>query len=197
MTALNCPTSPGYREFTPIIVQRSTIVESYAGADIQRVNRLGDRFGAVITLPVMREQTASEWLGWWLAGQSAVVSIPWLDRQAAPRGYGTPLVNGANQLGQSLVCDGFAPNARIDAGKPFSILSGTRRHLCVTTARATANGSGQVTLPIWPTLRWSPADNATIEIDAPRINGLIMPEENPFTPRMAGLVEWRFMVREV
>lgn len=193
---IDCPKEPGFSAFQPLIVQRSAVLETYAGSEIQRINRLGDRFGAVVTLPIMSEARAADWCAWWLAGQSELVAIPWLVRPAYPRGYGAPLVNGANQAGRSLVADGFAPYARIEAGHVFSILSAGRRQVCVVTARTQVNASGQATLPIWPALRFAPADNATLEFDKPILQGFLLPEESPWTPRMAGLVEMRFAIRE-
>ena len=76
---------------------------------------------------------------------------------------GAPKVNGANQSGTTLVLDGFAANATINAGDIFTI-SGvnsvnpvdkspqTRLHQFRVMANATASGGGAVTLTVFPAL---------------------------------------------
>lgn len=72
---------------------------------------------------------------------------------------GTPLVNGANQSGTSLILDGLAANAQVKRGALFTIagvnsLNPTSRTdtgqlaQFVVTANAQADGSGNVTLSV-------------------------------------------------
>lgn len=79
--------------------------------------------------------------------------------------WGTPLVNGANQTGSSLIADGFLAGAAFKAGDCLSFSNGTYMEMHRLTANATANGSGQATLAINPPIRRSPADNAAILFD--------------------------------
>lgn len=95
---------------------------------------------------------------------------------------GTPLVNGANQTGNSLVIDGVTANQIINKGTVFNVTGinqvnalsktdtryGTR---FVVTSTVQADGSGNVTLPIYPAIEpigqyqnvtGSPADNAAV-----------------------------------
>ncbi|MFQ5915613.1 MAG: P22 phage major capsid protein family protein [Nitrospinota bacterium] len=75
----------------------------------------------------------------------------------------TPLTNGTDQTGASLVCDGFDANATINQGDVFTIAGvyavnpetkGQYSHLqqFVVTANATADGSGNATLSISPSI---------------------------------------------
>lgn len=76
---------------------------------------------------------------------------------------GTPLVNGPNQTGVALACDGFGASAQVFlAGDFIAYDHANGRSLHVVTATATANGSGQATLAIEPPIRTSPADNAAL-----------------------------------
>lgn len=80
-----------------------------------------------------------------------------------------PLVNGASQLGKSLICDGAAASAAIlKTGDYFSVAAAGKNELKIATADASADGLGNVTFAFEPALRNAPADNATIEIFAPR-----------------------------
>lgn len=87
---------------------------------------------------------------------------------ASPSGSvtGTILVNGASQTGQVLNADGFTPSAAnvFIAGDQIQI----GNYLYMILANASANGSGQCALDIWPALRSSPADNASITYLSPK-----------------------------
>lgn len=83
---------------------------------------------------------------------------------------GTPLVNGASQTGSTLAVDGLTPSViAFRAGDFFSLGSGASTRLYRVIANATANGSGQASLSIVPPLRSSPADNAPLEVIAPKV----------------------------
>lgn len=73
---------------------------------------------------------------------------------------GTPLVNGASQTGNTIATDGWTINTTniLKAGDFIQI--GQRLYKVLNNHNT--NGSGQTTLDIWPRLRESPADNATI-----------------------------------
>ncbi len=97
---------------------------------------------------------------------------------------GTPLVNGANQTGSSLVTDGWTANTTIKKGTIFTIsgvyavhpeTKNSYRFLqqFVVTSDVTADASGNATIPISPSITTSgayqnvsgsPADNATITV---------------------------------
>ncbi len=99
---------------------------------------------------------------------------------------GTPLVNGASQTGTSLVTDGWTAAAatRLKKGdviqiagvkdiNPMSYQSVRRLSDQVVTADTASDGSGNMTIPIWPgitptgnyaTVSASPADDAAITI---------------------------------
>lgn len=85
---------------------------------------------------------------------------------ATPRGVatGTPLINGAGQTGQTITTDGWTNSVTgiLRAGDYIQIGS----YLHKVLVDANSNGSGQATLEIWPRLRASPADNATIVVSA-------------------------------
>ena len=98
---------------------------------------------------------------------------------------GTPLTNGAGQTGASLITDGWtASTAALKKGDVFTITGVFRVHpetkastgvlqQFVATADATADGSGNLTIPISPSVvtsgatqnvSGSPADNIAITV---------------------------------
>ena len=90
-------------------------------------------------------------------GSRAAVLGTWLGQ--------SPLVNGASQSGYTLAIDGLTPTTTTGAkGDYFQLGSGSNSRLHRLTVGFTANGSGQATLDIWPSLRGSPADNAALTL---------------------------------
>lgn len=91
-------------------------------------------------------------------------------RNVRPRGVatGTPLVAGAAQVGNTLAVDGFTPNVTgiLCAGDWLQLGSGGSAHLHKVIKDANSDGSGAVTLDIWPRLRSSPADNDVVTLSA-------------------------------
>jgi hypothetical protein len=79
--------------------------------------------------------------------------------------YG-PFVNGGSQIGDSLVIDGCSPNVTgfLLPGDYIQLGSGATTQLYKVLTQVDTDGSGGATLDIWPNLRSSPADNATVVV---------------------------------
>lgn len=86
---------------------------------------------------------------------------------------GSPLVNGASQAGNALTIDGLTAGYGYRAGQMVSVIVSSRRFVHQVRASGRANGSGQATIAIEPALRVTPADNGTVEIGRPFIEGLL------------------------
>ena len=94
---------------------------------------------------------------------------------AAGRGTatGTPLVNGASQALDTLVTDGWTASSTVKAGDWISI----NDRLYTILDDATANGSGNLTLTIWPEAG-DHSDNSPISYGA-AARGIFRLEEFP------------------
>lgn len=79
--------------------------------------------------------------------------------------YG-PFVNGAGQTGNTLVVDGCSPNETgfLLPGDYIQLGSGSSSQLYKILTQVDTDSSGNATLDIWPNIRTSPADNATITV---------------------------------
>jgi hypothetical protein len=93
---------------------------------------------------------------------------PFASTQQGTWSGAAPLVNGAGQSGYTLAIDGLGAGATIKARDPFQLGSGASSRLYNVQQDATANGSGQVTLDLWPRLRSAPADNAPLTLASPK-----------------------------
>lgn len=79
--------------------------------------------------------------------------------------YG-PFVNGASQTGNTLVIDGCSPNITgfLLPGDYIQLGSASTTQLYKVLTQVDTDASGGATLDIWPDLRSSPADNASVVV---------------------------------
>jgi len=120
-----------------------------------------------IQMPPMARATAAAWDGLFtkLNGREGTFL---LGADNAKNGLGdltgTPAVKGGSQTGYSLDIDGATAGVTgwAKAGDWLQLGSGVDAHLHKIVDDADSDGSGNVTLNIWPKLRESPADNDTV-----------------------------------
>lgn len=130
----------------------------------------GQRWEADIELPPISDQDVAEaWLAFLLSLNGREGTFLMGDpAQLTYRGIGggSPLVNGAGQTGRTLAIDGcpLSTTGWLKAGDVIQLGTGSTSRLHKVLAQANTNGAGQVTLDIWPRLRYSPADNAPVTI---------------------------------
>ncbi len=79
---------------------------------------------------------------------------------------GTPLVNGTSQTGTSLITDGWNFSETVVKKGDYCHYDNASggRELHLITADGTSDGSGNLTLPLEPPIRVSPADGAAITV---------------------------------
>lgn len=147
----------------------------------------GQRWEADITLPQMNRENAEEWVAFLmkLYGQKGTFllgdPLGGTARGSASSAAGTPVVNGASQTGGTLAIDGLPASATgyLKAGDYIQLGSAATAQLYKVLNDADSNGSGEATLDIWPNLRSSPADGATVVVaDAKGVFRLASNESN-------------------
>ncbi len=171
---LSFPTATGVRSAvirpnTSVAVTRSPFTN-----EPEVLVHQGQWLEADIALPIMVRANFAAWDAFRLKlnGQEGTftMGIPDHDtaRGSASSAPGTPLVKGASQTGNSFEMKG-APNGAADYLKEMDLIqlgTGATARLYMVLNDATADGSGDVTLDIWPkiTAANSPADGATIVV---------------------------------
>lgn len=168
-----------------------------SGAEEQRVDRKGGRFGAKFTFPPMKADVARVFVSRLLRahfGDTLKIDYPLLDiSQGSP---GTPAVAGAGQSGTSLAVDGLTPNYTVKEGFWLTLVDENGRgYLHNATATVRAASDGTATLSITPALRWPFADGATILLARPTIEGKVPAE--PWSIPVNKLVQIGFTLEEV
>lgn len=169
--ALSFPlTAPTVKNPRDIVIRaRSTVgmTASPFSHEQQTYVHQGESWELDVSLPPMKRANAAAWHAFLTALNGREGTFVMGDLVGAnPRGTwsGTPLVNGSSQTGKTLNVDGVSAGATALAGDWFQLGSGSTTRLHQVVQDATANGSGQLVLEIWPRLRASPADNAPLTI---------------------------------
>jgi hypothetical protein len=133
------------------------------------IQRRGPRWRATLEPAATRGAAGRAWRSFMaqISTFEETVDIAPPEYDGPSTGYSgpAPQVAGADQLGTSLDCDGVDADADILLEGDYLEVNG---ELKILTADATADGTGAVTFQFRPALRASPADNATVEIDAPK-----------------------------
>ncbi len=169
---LNTPTNIGIANITLSAENAVAISQSPFTYQQQVVSHPGQRWSATVSLPPMKRQDAEYWVAFLLSLKGQAGTFLLGDPNCvAPQGSasvtpGTPVVMGANQVGDTLIIDGlslnsvsyFLPGDYIQLGSGAS----TTLHKVLTPTNTT--GGGVATLDIWPSIRTAPADNATVII---------------------------------
>lgn len=134
----------------------------------------GQRWEADITLPPMKRAQAEVWISFFMKLYGSYGTFTMGDPNAAtPRGTassaaGTPVVNGASQTGDTLNIDGLptSETGYLLAGDYIQLGTGTSAQLYKVLDDVDTNSSGEAALTIWPDLRSSPSDGATVVVSS-------------------------------
>ena len=168
---LALPSHTGIRSINLRAVQTVGMTMSPFTYKQQTVVHPGQRWEAEITLPAMQRTNAEAWIGWLLSlrGRSGTFLLgdP-LATSPIGNGGGTPVVKGASQTGSTLLIDGCtaSQSSYLAAGDYIQIGAAASSQLYKVTQVSASDGSGNATLEIWPELRSSPADNASITVSS-------------------------------
>ena len=169
---LTFPTQTGVASVEITATDIVSISESPFTLAQQVVRHAGARWSATIRIPPVKRSDSEYWNSFLLRLRGQFGTFLLGDPNAAtPRGSaasaaGTPVVNGANQTGNELAIDGLPVSATgyLLAGDYIQLGSGSTARLYKVLEDVDTNGSGQATLNLWPDLRSSPADGATITV---------------------------------
>lgn len=162
----------------------------------------GQMWTADVTLKPMKRADAEQWNAWLFSLRGQLGTFLMGDPMGATaRGVatGTPLVNGASQTGGSLVIDGATNSTTgwLKAGDYIQLGSGSSSRLHKVLADANSNGSGNVTLDIWPHIRVAPADNATVTVSNAKGLFRLSSNEQAFSINESAIYGMTFAAMEV
>jgi hypothetical protein len=194
--AILFPSSPMPLAPRPKLVDFGGDLTPFLGGPVQRIGRLGSRFGLAVELPRLDQEEARVWVSRLLQAKASSGVHRWPQLGDGVGDEGAPKVNGAGQSGAVLSIDGLPPGKTLKEGWFFSLIAGGRRYLHLIAADATASPLGAVTVSIQPMLRIVPPDNAVIELAEPKIEGAVQGNEHAWDPDLAEEVGLSFTLVE-
>jgi len=132
----------------------------------------GGMWAAELSFPPMERPTAEElisFLGKLRGRNGTFLLVPFSAKTARGSGAGTPQVDGAGQTGLVLNTKGWTASSTgvLLAGDYLQIGTASTSRLYKNLNDADSDAGGLATLDIWPRLRESPANSATIKLTNP------------------------------
>ena len=169
---LTFPTQTGVTSVEITATDVVSISESPFTFSQQVVRHAGARWSATIRIPPVKRSDSEYWNAFLLRLRGQFGTFLLGDPNGAtPRGSaataaGTPVVNGASQTGNELAIDGLPASATgyLKAGDYVQLGSAATARLYKVLEDVSSNASGEATLNLWPDLRSSPADGATVVV---------------------------------
>ena len=163
----NLPTNIGFAQITLRAVNQTATTMSPFTYKQQVYNHTGQRWEAECQIPPLKRDDAEEWIAWLLSmkgqGGTFLMGDP---LGYAPRGAvgGTPVVQGASQIGGSLNISGCSTSITnwLKAGDYIQLGSSSTATLHKVLQSVNSDASGLATLDIWPSMRTSPANGSSV-----------------------------------
>lgn len=181
----------------PALIDFGGVQRPPLGGKILRINRLGNRYRAAVSLPPIPSVdlgriVVSRLLKAKTQGLRIDFPLCGVD-QGSP---GSPRIKGANQAGDEIDMDGFTAGYVMREGYWFSIYTSSQHYLYNAAADATADGSGNITVPVVPWLRRPPADNDVVYVQQPMMEGLVVGDEQSWNYSLAHHLNIEFEIEE-
>lgn len=164
----------GYVSRTITAVQAGGVADGSLGGPSDFIERPGYRYSVQFTLPeIPSAKEARIFESLLEQGSREDVSYPWpLDERSLAAG--TPLINGSSAPGAVVPVRGLTPGFQFRQGQPFAVvLADGSGSIHKATAATSEDGFGQATVPVFPWTRTTFADGLTVEIERPRIRGIL------------------------
>ena len=192
------PTSPAFNSLSIGSVQPSFISRSISGRRQARQTH-GQYFKMTATFPPMTRAQFAPIHAFVLKQRGQYESfqvIPPVVGVGLGSPAGTPLVNGADQTGRTIVTDGWSNSIVIfKAGDYLKFANHDKVY--TVTADVSSNGSGAATIAIEPALITSPATDSAITYTSVPFTVALTSRVQEFSTGTNGLFEFEIDLEEV
>lgn len=194
MAALVLPTEPRPSSMTPRPISSRNEQRPASQGPVNRYLRPGTRWAWDNVMPPMSYVESLAFDDLLSESDTIIMDIlqPGLDTGTP----GSPVVDGANQVGRTLNLKGLTPGYAFHKGQWISLpVLGQLFAYKVRDAIA-AGPDGKVALPLLTLLRLPAANNAIVDVAQPRAEGFATVELGSLEVGVDGLVHLRFTVEE-
>ncbi len=183
---ISIPATPGIKNLrmTPVTVNgvsqdQFTLIQQVQGYP-------GKRWEIEITMPIMERANADNWISFLLQLDGQFGTFLFGDPAAKnPKGtnLGSPLVDTASQSGKTLKIKGMGANetGAYLSGDYFNLGAGITSRLYKFVKDVDADGSGNATADIWPSLQLIPANDEAIVVTNPKGVFRLAANQMPYT----------------
>jgi len=168
------PDQFGPQSFTMRLLDFGGVMRPPLGGAVTRVNRLGNRFAADVSMPPLEIDDGRIFVSRLIRAKTdgLRMEIPLtLGKQGVP-GVGAT-VDGAVSGGTSLPVKGVNAGWVAKEGYWLSVVKSGQHYVHNIAALATADSGGDITLTITPELRVSLADGDVVNLAKPMIEGFV------------------------
>lgn len=144
------------------------------GGPSDYINRPGYRYSVQFDLqPIPSAKEARIFESLLEQGSREDVSYPWpLDQKSLAAGI--PVVDGSNPPGAVIAMSGLQPGFVFRIGQPFAVvLADGSGFVHKATAAVSVGDDGLASVPVFPLTRTTFADGSVVEIERPRIRGVL------------------------
>lgn len=173
---VSLPNDPYPNGATPFLRDFGGILTPFLGGPEQRLNRIGTRLGIKCTLPPLPSDTTGRtFVSALMRSKVDRLLMEWPLLGFDPGTPGSPLVKTAVSGGSAVALKGLTVGYAVADGQFISFVRNSRRYLHMITGSGTANGSGDLTIGIFPPLRVALSVNDVVEIAVPKIEGHVLP----------------------
>lgn len=181
---------------TPTLVDYGGVLRSAIGGATQKIDRLGSRFRVELTYPPMSEVDGRIFVSRLIRAkrEGLRVEYPLLSvDQGLP---GSPVINGAGQVGFALSVRGLTPNYVGKEGYWLSIQRAGQHYLHNVAANFAASAGGIASITIFPALRIPFLDGDIVNLGKPMIEGIVDGDEIGWQISLAHLIEFSVTIEE-
>ena len=192
------PERPALNGAQPALIDHGRALRPSTGARVQRLNRKGNRFRIMASLPPMEPEVSRIFVSRLLDAKADPeglrIPFPLSIDQGAP---GAGEVASEGQAGTSLAVRGLTRGYWIKEGYWLSIENAAGQHYLHRARGAVqVDGAGNAVIPIGPELRWPFEDGARVHLAKPMIEGFVEGDEYSWTIPVNKLIALEFPLEE-
>lgn len=196
------PSWPGARSAVPRELDYGGFSEPGGGAEVQRINRKGNRYAMAITMPPLDNNKLGRiWVNRLIKGrkEGARIEYPLLDFDPGTPNLSneTPIVvDGVGHAGTSLAVMNLHPGYAFFEGQPFSLEISGQHYFDFLAEPAIVSANGKVTLSLTQELRKPPIAGSVLHVAKPMIEGFVRGDPLSWELALRRTVELSFELHE-
>lgn len=186
---ITLPTVGGIRSVTWTMLDAVGVGESPYTLTQEVYEHPGKRWAIDVQLVPMQRDDAMQWIAALasLRGRRGTFYFAGTPAPIDPGTFGgTPLVKGAGQTGGTIAIDGCTAGVTNWIKRGAWVQIGTELHQAI--ADASSNGSGEVTLELWPGPRVAPGDNDPVTVSGAKGIFRLASNERSYSVDVASII---------